>query len=141
MQPLEGLPNRCSKFFSIDSRSYVITRMLHPAFNNFHHGAVALTYLALIILQPVWHALLPSPLGFASWWLALVATAPLLLPLKGILKGKIRSMTWGGYLMVFYLVIGIMEAWSNPPQRLPALLQTLLVILCIYSMLRYSRDI
>ena len=114
--------------------------MLRPAFINFHHGAVALTYLALIFLQPVWHALLPSPLGSGLWWLALVATAPLLLPLNGILKGNIRSMTWGGYLLVLYLVIGIMEAWSNPPQRLPALLQTLLVSLCIYSMLRYSRE-
>jgi uncharacterized membrane protein len=115
--------------------------MLRPAFNNFHHAAVALTYLALIILQPVWHALLPFPMGSESWWIALVATAPLLLPLKGILKGDIRSMTWGGYLLVLYLVIGIMEAWSNPPQRLPALSQTLFVSLCIYSMLRYSREL
>jgi len=115
--------------------------MLRPAFISFHHGAVALTYFALIFLQPVWHALLPSPLGSGLWWLALMATAPLLLPVNGILKGNIRSMTWGGYLLVFYLVIGIMEAWSNPPQRLPALLQTLLVSLCIYSMLRYSREV
>ncbi len=109
-----------------------------PVFTNFHHAGVALAYLALLILQPVWHALAPTPLGAESWWLALVATGPLLLPLKGILKGHIRSMTWGGYLLVFYLVVGIMEAWSNPPQRLPALLQTALVAICIYSMLRFS---
>jgi uncharacterized membrane protein len=49
-------------------------------------------------------------------------------------------MTWGGYLLVFYLIVGVMEAWSNPPQRLPALLQTALVTFCIYSMLRFSRE-
>ena len=107
-------------------------------FINFHHAGVALAYLALLILQPLWHALAPTPLGAESWWLALVATGPLLLPLRGILKGNIRSMTWGGYLLVFYLIVGVMEAWSNPPQRLPALLQTALVIFCIYSMLRFS---
>ncbi len=107
-------------------------------FINFHHAGVALSYLALLILQPVWHALAPAPLGAESWWLALVATAPLLFPLKGILKGSIRSLTWAGYLLVFYLVIGVMEAWSNPPQRLPALLQTALVTFCIYSMLRFA---
>ncbi len=107
-------------------------------FINFNHAAVALAYLALLILQPTWHALAPTPLGAESWWLALVATGPLLFPLKGILKGSIRSMTWGGYLLVFYLAIGIMELWSNPPQRLPALLQTALVTFCIYSMLRFS---
>lgn len=107
-------------------------------FVTFHHAVIALAYLALLLLQTFWHALLPSPHGAESWWLALVASGPLLLPLKGILKGNLRSMTWGGYLLVFYLVVGIMEAWSNPPQRVPALLQTALVTLCIYSMLRFS---
>jgi len=109
-------------------------------FSSFHHAGVALAYLALLFLQLVWHALLPTPLGAESWWLALVATVPLLLPLGGVLKGNIRSMTWGGYLLVLYLVVGIMEAWSNPPQRLPALLQTVLVTFCIYSMLRFSSE-
>ncbi len=113
---------------------------MRVSFISFHHAGVALAYLALLFLQPVWHALLPTPLGAESWWLALVATVPLLLPLKGILKGSIRSMTWGGYLLVLYLVVGIMEAWSNPPQRLPALLQTALVTFCIYSMLRFSSE-
>jgi uncharacterized membrane protein len=113
---------------------------MQASFISFHHAGVALTYLALLFLQPVWHAFAPSPLGAESWWLALVATVPLLLPLRGILKGNIRSMTWGGYLLVLYLVVGIMEAWSNPPQRLPALLQTSLVTFCIYSMLRFSNE-
>ncbi len=113
---------------------------MQASFISFHHAGVALAYLALLILQPVWHALVPTPLGAESWWLALVATLPLLLPLRGVLKGNIRSMTWGGYLLVFYLIVGIMEAWSNPPQRLPALLQTVLVTFCIYSMLRFSSE-
>ena len=113
---------------------------MRVSFISFHHAGVALAYLALLFLQPVWHALLPTPLGAESWWLALVATVPLLLPLRGILKGSIRSMTWGGYLLVLYLVVGIMEAWSNPPQRLPALLQTALVTFCIYNMLRFSSE-
>jgi len=107
-------------------------------FISFHHAVVALTYVALLVLQSIWHALLPTPFGAESWWLALAASAPLLLPLKGVLKGSIRSMTWAGYLLVFYLAAGIMEAWSNPPQRVPALFQTTLVSLCIYSMLRFS---
>jgi uncharacterized membrane protein len=109
-------------------------------FISLNHTVVALAYLALLGLQTIWHALLPLPHGAGSWWLALIATGPLLLPLSGILKGNIRSMTWGGYLLVFYLVIGIMEAWSNPPQRLPALAQTALVTICIYGMLRFSSE-
>ncbi len=108
-------------------------------FINFHHALLALSYLALLILQVIWHALLPKPFGAETWWLALLAATPLLIPLRGVLKGSIRSMTWAGYLLVFYLTVGIMEAWSNPPQRVPALLQTALVTLCIYSMIQFSR--
>lgn len=96
-------------------------------------------YLALVILQPVWHALLPPPLGSGKWWLAIVAVLPLLLPLKGLLGGSLRSMTWAGYLVMLYLIIGIMEAWSNPPQRIPALVQTGLVVVFVISVLVFSR--
>ena len=71
--------------------------------------------------------------------MALAATAPLLLPLKGLLKGSLRSMTWAGYLVMLYLIIGVMEAWSNPAQRLPALAQVLLVVIFIGSLMVFSR--
>ena len=96
-------------------------------------------YLGLILLQPLWHALLPPPYGAGNWVLAAVATVPLLLPLKGLLANSLRSMTWAGYLVMLYLVIGIMEAWSNPPQRIPALAQTALVIIFVGSVLVFSR--
>ena len=95
-------------------------------------------WLALIILQAVWHALLPPPLGAGSWPLAALLTLPLLLPLKGIMTGSLRSMTWAGYLVMLYLVIGVTEAWSNPPQRIPALLQTLLAVIFVGSILVFS---
>jgi uncharacterized membrane protein len=95
-------------------------------------------YIALIILQSVWHGLLPPPAGAGNWLLAALATAPLLLPMKGVLAGSLRSMTWAGYLVMLYLAIGIMEAWSNPPQRVPALVQTGLVIAFVSAILVFS---
>ena len=78
-------------------------------------------------------------MGNASWLLAAVAVTPLLIPLKGVIAGSLRSLTWAGYLVMLYLVIGIMEAWSNPPQRLPALTQVLLVAAFVASLLLFSR--
>lgn len=98
------------------------------------------SYLALILLQPLWHGLLPPAMGNANWLLAIIATAPLLLPLNGVLTGSLRSMTWAGYLVMLYFIIGVMEAWSNPPQRIPALSQVLLVIVFIGSLLVFSRS-
>lgn len=97
-------------------------------------------YLALIVLQAIWHGLLPDPLGNENWILAGVAVLPLLLPLRGLLAGSLRSMTWAGYLVMLYLVVGVMEAWANPPQRVPALLQVGLVVVFVGSVLVFSRQ-
>ena len=78
-------------------------------------------------------------MGSGNWLLALAAVFPLLLPLKGLLQGSLRSMTWAGYLVMLYLLIGITEAWSNPAQRIPALLQTFLVVVFVASVLIFSR--
>lgn len=97
-------------------------------------------YLALIALQFLWHALLPAPHGSGNWILATAAAVPLLLPLKGVLQGSLRSMTWAGYLVMLYLIIGIMEAWANPPQRAAALLQVALVVVFTGCLLVFSRS-
>jgi uncharacterized membrane protein len=96
-------------------------------------------YLALIALQPVWHGLLPPPAGNGNWALAVLATVPLLLPLRGVWSGTLRAMAWAGYLSMLYLVVGVMEAWANPPQRPAALLQVALVCGLVGSILVFSR--
>jgi uncharacterized membrane protein len=97
-------------------------------------------YLALLLLQVVWHFLLPQPFGAHNWILAVVASLPLLLPLAGIAKGRFRSMTWGGFLAVLYFVIGVMEAWSNPAQRIPATIQIVLALGYCGALTHYSRQ-
>lgn len=97
-------------------------------------------YLTLLLLQPVWHFLLPSPWGSGNWILALMASLPLLLPVAGIAAGRFRSMTWGGFLAVLYFVIGVMEAWSNPDQRIPASLQIVLALSYCGVLASYSRQ-
>ena len=86
------------------------------------------TYLAVLAWQVIWHGLLPPPLGARNAWLVTIACLPLFMPLAGLVRMKYRSMIWAGVLLMLYLAIGIMEAWSNPPQRMPALAQVVLVI-------------
>lgn len=77
----------------------------------------------LMAWQFAWFALLPAPMGKESLLLATILTAPLLLPLAGILRGQERALIWGGYLAMFCGVIGMVEFWSAPPERLAAGLQ------------------
>jgi len=98
------------------------------------------SYLALLSLQPLWHLVLPMPMGNRSIGLALLATLPLLLPMTGVWRGSLRSLTWAGYLACLYLAVGIMEAWANPPQRLPAITQSLAVVAFVGCTLAFSRE-
>lgn len=104
------------------------------------HRPVFTAYLALVLLQALWHFLLPAPMGAQNWILASIAIIPLLLPIAGISAGRFRSMTWGGFLAVLYFCIGVMEAWSNPPQRIPAIAQITVSLLYCLLLAHYSRS-
>ena len=97
-------------------------------------------YLATLIWQVVWHGLLPPPLGARNTWLALIACLPLLIPLFGLVRGNYRSMIWAGLLLMLYFTIGIMEAWSNPPQRFPAMVQVALAVFYLFAFRKRNRS-
>ncbi len=84
-------------------------------------------WLGLIAWQVVWLALLPTPHGKANPWLAALLTLPLLVPLRGILALRPRSLIWGGYLALFLAMFGMMEWWASPAERPAASLQ---IVLC-----------
>jgi uncharacterized membrane protein len=96
-------------------------------------------YLGVFAWQFVWHGLLPAPHGNASWLLATLAALPLLLPAGGILRARRNGMVWGAFLLVIYFLAGVMEAWSNPPQRSAALVQIGLVCGYICAVMLLSR--
>ncbi len=88
------------------------------------------SYLALLAWQWVWHAIVPQPAGSRKIWLAALLTLPLLLTLRGVIRVETRSINWSSYLLLPYVLIGVMEAWSQADQRLVALVQTALVVVC-----------
>lgn len=88
------------------------------------------TWPTLILWQFAWLALLPAPLGKEKLALAALFTVPLLLPLPGILRGRDRSLIWGGYLGLFAAMFGMMELWTVAAERPAAGLQ--LFLCCAY---------
>ena len=96
-------------------------------------------YFGTLAWQLIWHGLLPPPLGAGNVWLAAGACIPLLIPSVGLARMKYRSMIWAGLLLMLYLAIGIMETWSNPPQRFPALVQVALAIFYLFAFRKRNR--
>lgn len=85
-------------------------------------------YLLLLAWQFSWFFLLPAPWGKTSLPLALLVTLPLLLPLYGVWRERSRALIVAGYLMLFYLMLGLVELWAAPAQRWPAALHVLIIL-------------
>ncbi|NYT70232.1 DUF2069 domain-containing protein [Pusillimonas noertemannii] len=84
------------------------TTRLNPALRL---GA-SVSLLALIVLCLVWELWL-APLRPGGSWLVL-KVLPLLLPLRGVLKGNLYTMQWACMLILLYLMEGVVRAWSDP---------------------------
>jgi uncharacterized membrane protein len=98
------------------------------------------TYLGVLAWQIIWHGLLPQPWGAQNIWLAFFACLPLLIPLAGLIRLSYRSMIWAGLLLMLYFTIGVMEIWSNPPQRPAALVQVFLSVFYLFAFKQRNRS-
>ena len=99
-----------------------------------------IAYVFMLAWQLVWLGLLPSPAGPQNTWLAIIACLPLLLPLKGVIQNAYRSMVYGGIVLMIYLAAGVMEIWTNPAHRWPALVQVIVVVIYVAAFRKRARN-
>jgi uncharacterized membrane protein len=85
-----------------------------PAARTRRLHALALgSYLLLILLTILWEGWL-APKGPPGLWLT-VKSLPLLLPLFGLLHGRLRSHILASLLVLLYLTEGLVLMWTAPP--------------------------
>jgi uncharacterized membrane protein len=73
--------------------------------------AASASLIALLFLCLMWESLL-SPIRPGGSLLMLKAL-PLLLPLFGVLRGKIYTYQWAQLLVLVYFCEGVVRAWSE----------------------------
>ena len=83
----------------------------HPAAARTLHAAAAASLAALIVLCIAWELWL-APLRPGGSWLAL-KVAPLLLPIYGVIKGRLYTFRWAMMLVLLYFIEGTVRAWSE----------------------------
>ncbi len=79
--------------------------------SSLRRGA-AVALMLLILLGLAWELWL-APLRPGGSWLVL-KVLPLLLPLRGVLKGNLYTMQWAAMLILLYLMEGVVRAYSDP---------------------------
>lgn len=92
----------------LSSDNTSMTTQLNPVLR---HGA-SVSLIALIVLCLLWELKI-APLRPGGSLLALKAM-PLLLPLRGVLKGNLYTLQWAAMLILLYFMEGVVRAWSDP---------------------------
>ena len=91
--------------------------------------------IALIILGVLWELFI-APLRLGGSLMAL-KVLPLLLPLPGILRGKVYSFQWATLLILFYFAEGVMRLFDqNLASQICAALQVIFsIVFFIYAII------
>lgn len=85
---------------------------MQPKLNPVLRYSAILSLLGLIALCLLWELKI-APLRPGGSLLALKAL-PLLLPLRGVLKGHLYTLQWASMLILLYFMEGVVRAWSDP---------------------------
>ncbi len=82
-----------------------------PCLRSVLQTIASASLVSLIFLSVAWELWL-APLRPGGSWLVL-KVVPLLLPLFGILRGKVYTYRWSTLLVWLYFIEGAVRAWSD----------------------------
>jgi len=104
--------------------------------SRFYYTLALLGYFGLLILLIVWNTFLVEPEIFPVSVVLLLYVGPLLIPLRGLLHGKLYTHAWVHFMALFYFSVGVMIAAGNVAERHYAIAQIVFsVILFVGSMM------
>ena len=109
--------------------------------NARHYYALALTgYVGLFSLLMLWNTLISPPEKLPVALALIITVSPLLLPLRGFIKGNLKSSSWMAYLSMPYFIHGSIEAYARTERLLPSLevLFSLMLFLGCTLFVRYA---
>lgn len=94
---------------------------------------VLISWLALLLSQLALLLLLDNPI-----WSA-VASVPLLVPIAGLIKDRLYTYKWFGFVTLIYFCIGVSELVANPPLRIYSVVTLVGSVVLLFSSIYYVR--
>lgn len=107
--------------------------------SRFYYSLALIGYFGLFVLLSTWTIYLAPPTIFPISIVLLFYVGPLLIPLRGLLHGKLYTHAWVHFMALFYFIVGVMVAAGNADERNYALAQVALSILMFVGSMMYVR--
>lgn len=97
------------------------------------------SYLGLVALMTAWCTWLAPSAHFPVSLVLVITVFPLLLPLRGVLHGRIRAHLWATYLILLYFIHGVGVAYADTAERWLGLAEIVLSLTFFFSASLYAR--
>ena len=107
--------------------------------SRFYYLLALSGYFGLFVLLFVWTIYLVPPTIFPVSIVLLFYVGPLLIPMRGLLNGKLYTHAWVHFMALFYFTVGVMIAAANVEERVYALMQVTLSIMMFIGSMMYVR--
>ena len=108
--------------------------------SRFYYVLALVGYFGLLGLLLVWTIYLAPPTIFPVSVVLLLYVGPLLLPLRGLLHGKLYTHAWVHFMALFYFTVGVMVAAANVAERHYAIAQVILSIMLFVGSMMFVRS-
>ena len=107
---------------------------------RFYYVIALSSYLGLFALIMLWNTVISPPEKLPVALALIITVTPLLLPLRGFIKGNLKSCSWMAYLSMPYFIHGSIEAYARTERLLPSLevLFSLMLFLGCTLFVRYA---
>lgn len=105
-----------------------------------HYYLITLTaYLGIMTLIPAWYGWLAPAQLISPTAMILMLALPMFTALRGLLHGRVYTFTWSLFLALLYFSHGVIEAWTNEPARMLAVIEILLSLCWLGAGIMYVR--
>lgn len=73
-------------------------------------------YFSLLFFMPLWLLVLSPSQGLSPWLSTIMFIFPLLLPLKGLIKGTPYTYAWANFIVMLYFLHSLTTLWVSPDE-------------------------
>lgn len=93
---------------------------------RFYRYLAMFSHLALLVWVTVWHLFLSQTQQYSVSFIFLIYMVPLLLPLRGIIKGKPYTHAWANFIVLLYLIHSLTVLYAVEEERIFAAIELVL---------------
>jgi uncharacterized membrane protein len=97
------------------------------------------SYFSLLIFMPLWLIVLSPSQGLSPILSFCMFTIPLLLPMRGLLKGNPYTFAWSNFVLMIYFLHSLTTLVVSAEDRVWAMIELLLATIMFFSASYYAK--